>query len=317
MVRRLTDFTVLRGFDQVLSRRGLFQTAEYLRLFAQHFIRPENTILLGVFSQGQCLGYAAFERLAGRLLFLGMKPVLGGEELSDYGEIVARPGKAAAVWQEILLWLSSQGFKRLQLDYVREDSDTYRFFKDKKGVKLGLQAVAPFINLPRTWEEYLGGLKRDSRKELKRKLLKWEASAGSYFFSRESGVKEFNVFIKLFRLSGDSKKRFMSQAMVRFFRDLLKLKPSGWRSELSWLSLGSKPVAGLFSFVSPTEVWVYNSGFDPAFGLYSPGVLLHAYRIKAAIKEKKKRYDFMRGTERYKYELGGQDQKLFRIELRL
>jgi len=44
-------------------------------------------------------------------------------------------------------------------------------------------------------------------------------------------------------------------------------------------------------------------------------LLLHAYKIKDAIEKRKKTYDFMRGTERYKYDLGGKDMKLYKIEL--
>ena len=71
------------------------------------------------------------------------------------------------------------------------------------------------------------------------------------------------------------------------------------------LKIEGKIATGIMSFESQDEYWLYNSGYDPEFSYYSVGLLLKAHSIKKAIEAGKKKYDFLRGNERYKYELGG------------
>jgi CelD/BcsL family acetyltransferase involved in cellulose biosynthesis len=46
----------------------------------------------------------------------------------------------------------------------------------------------------------------------------------------------------------------------------------------------------------------YNSGYDPAWKHASPGLVLLGLSIEDAIKRGVKRYDFLRGTETYKFD---------------
>ena len=43
------------------------------------------------------------------------------------------------------------------------------------------------------------------------------------------------------------------------------------------------------------------------------GLLNHAYNIQRSIEQGLRVFDFMRGDESYKYHLGGQDRRLFRV----
>ena len=68
--------------------------------------------------------------------------------------------------------------------------------------------------------------------------------------------------------------------------------------------------------MSCNEWWLYNSGYDPSYSFYSVGLLLKAQSIHWAIEQGKKKYDFLRGNERYKYDLGAKNLRLYRIEIR-
>jgi CelD/BcsL family acetyltransferase involved in cellulose biosynthesis len=48
----------------------------------------------------------------------------------------------------------------------------------------------------------------------------------------------------------------------------------------------------------------------------SVGLLNKALCIKQAIEEGRNAFDFLRGPERYKYDLGGTDRLLYRIAVR-
>jgi len=265
---------------------NLFQTKEYLAVFARHFCHQEN-IVDGI-----------WEKQEDELILVGMKPVLGKEEVTDYGH-----DNISALPQE---------YKNIRLDYIREDSDTYRRFKDK-AVK---QEVAPYLDLPGTWEEYLGGLERKYRKELKRKIKRLEETNSFYQCRPETVKGDFEQFIRLHRLSDPNKNRFMSEPMKAFFWDVVTAAIPGWATNLCFLKINDEPAAGVVTFVSESEVWLYNSGYNPDQKHYSVGLLLKAHLIKTAIEAGKKKFDFLRGGERYKYELGAKDLPLYRIEVR-
>ena len=109
----------------------------------------------------------------------------------------------------------------------------------------------------------------------------------------------------------------MSEPMAQFFWQLKTGRIEGWQSNLCFLKLDCKAVAGVFSFSNDQEVWLYNSGYNPKEQYWSVGLLLKAHLIKQAIEAGKKRFDFLRGSERYKYDLGAKDLQLYRIELNL
>ena len=308
-VERLKDFDELEVAASSLEVPGLFQTVSYLRAFGENF--SKEVILLSVEEDGQVVGYGAFEEVEDVVYFLGMKPVFKKEEITDFGDIVARDYKKA--WEVILEWFEKKGFKQLRLDYVREDSESFKVLKSKG--KTSEQEVAPQIKLPKTWEEYLGNLKREHRKELKRKIKRLEDKESFYECSEETVKQDFEEFVRLHRLSDGKKKQFMSEKMKEFFWQVKTAKHDGWWGNLCFLKMEGKPVAGLMCFENKQEGWAYNSGFDPDYGYYSVGILLMAYKIKRAIEKDKKIFSFLRGDERYKYELGGEDLRLFKIEM--
>ena len=274
---------------------NLFETPEYLEIFKRHFCEEKN-IVEGI-----------WEKHEDKLILVGMKLVLGKEEVTDYAPMN-------------LITLPEE-YKKIQLDYVREDSGTYKYFTRQKQVfrrvVFSKQEVSPYIILPKTWEEYLESLERKHRKELKRKIKRLEAEK-SFYECNEATVKtDFEEFVRLHRLSDPAKNQFMSEAMKAFFWDIMTKPIAGWQSSLCFLKIEGKTAAGIMSFESQEEYWLYNSGYDLEFSYYSVGLLLKAHSIKKAIEAGKKKYDFLRGNERYKYELGAKDLQLYKIEIEL
>lgn len=293
-----------------------FQSAWYLNTYIKHFCKKEDVFFFGFYNDETCIGYAGFEKIENKMPFLGMKPVLNGQEVTDYGDIVidsSYKNYSGEIWDELLKWFSQNSIQSLQLDYVREDSPTYDFFK---GHAIQ-QGIAPHIILPKTWDEYLESLDRVDRKELKRKMRRLEAIPYMYRSIDKSIQSDFEEFVRLHKLSSREKQEFMSEEMKRFFLDLITVEKNTWKTGLSFLQIEGKNAAAIFSFENESTVFGYNSGHDPSLNYYSVGLLLHAYKIKMAIESGKTIYDFMRGTERYKYDLGGRDMKLYKINILL
>jgi CelD/BcsL family acetyltransferase involved in cellulose biosynthesis len=105
----------------------------------------------------------------------------------------------------------------------------------------------------------------------------------------------------------------MTAEMEAYFRDLAKeLLKEGWL-DLSFLRFQKKEIAAFFSFDFSETKFIYNSGYDPDFSWYSPGIVLSAYCIRGAIEKGIKGFNFLRGREDYKYHLGGREEANFRL----
>ena len=94
------------------------------------------------------------------------------------------------------------------------------------------------------------------------------------------------------------------------------LAERGWL-QLALLTVNGQPAAAYLNFDYHNRIMVYNSGLDPeAHGHLSPGIVLLARLIEYAIGCQREWFDFLRGDEPYKYDMGGQDTQVYRMEIR-
>jgi CelD/BcsL family acetyltransferase involved in cellulose biosynthesis len=63
------------------------------------------------------------------------------------------------------------------------------------------------------------------------------------------------------------------------------------------------------------KILVYNSGINTLFENLSPGWVLLARVIQRAIQQGRRELDFLRGDEEYKYQFGGKDKYLIKVEI--
>jgi len=325
-VKRFTSFDDCKNIWQELEKNTSyypFQAFWYQRLFAEKFCNAKDLHLLGVFDADTPLALGGFERIDTKVVFLGMKQVLGDQDLSDYGDLLFRSGlteeQIKEIWLEVVLYFKNHTILRLQLDFVREDSQTYTCFQNKKNsaIHITQQEVAPYIILPSTWEDYLAKLSRSDRHELKRKIKRLERDHAFHFCTNETMRQDFEEFVRLHRLSDPSKEKFMSESMKIFFWELAVTDKENYRIDFCFLSIDGKKTASIMSFFDKEKRLLYNSGFDPEYKYFSVGLILHAYLIKKTIKENIRVHDFLRGAERYKYDLGAKDQNLYKISIDL
>ncbi len=75
-------------------------------------------------------------------------------------------------------------------------------------------------------------------------------------------------------------------------------------------------VAGvLYGFRKGHRFYAYLSGFDPELNDLSPGAFLICSAIEDAIRSGLREFDFLRGSERYKYFWGAKDTPNFQLRL--
>lgn len=291
-----------------------FQTCKWLKVWNKHF--KKQAFVTGVYNESEIIGAGFFAQENNKIEFLGTSQVIGTELVTDYGDIVARSGQEQVVWENIVSFLRKE-YKGVELilDFVRETSPSFSILKGLSFAEVKTDS-APYIKLPATWDEYLTLLGRKHRHELRRKIRRLEAEKIEYIYKAPHDLFHIETFLKLMGESDATKKKFLSPAMRVFFIDLLQsLDPK--LVTLSFLKKGSEFISATITFEYNKRVYLYNSGYNLAYGNLAPGLILKAYLIKSSIDKGIEIYDFLRGTERYKYDLGGIDCTLYTMNTKL
>lgn len=254
--------------------------------------------------------------------------LLGGEQVADSLDAVVVSGSEAEFWREFLGEvrgsLAAEG--PLRLPNLVEGSPSLSALPGicrELGYAFRLEEMdrSPFVPLPGDFEEYIARLGRKERHELRRKLRRAsEAFPGLAYrvtSTREQLAPDFASFVSLHRRSHAEKELFMDGRMERFFREIAEGFFAAGRLRLAFLSTGEADLASAFQLEWDGAILLYNSGFDPGAREISPGMVLLARCIEDAIRRGRREYDFLRGRERYKYDLGGSDRVVHRADVRL
>ena len=109
----------------------------------------------------------------------------------------------------------------------------------------------------------------------------------------------------------------MDGGMERFFREIGGQFSEAGLLRLAFLSDGNTDIAAAFQLEWNGSLLLYNSGYAPQYRKISPGLILLARCIEEAIGRGIREYDFLRGGERYKYDLGGVDRAVYRATVGL
>ncbi len=182
--------------------------------------------------------------------------------------------------------------------------------------------VCPVLTLPADWETYVSGLDKKNRHELRRKLRRASGEGEGvelYIVGPDDDLSEaIEHFLALMAASSPNKAEFLQNAQhVRFFRRIIPAAAErGWL-QLSFLTVHGEPAASYLSFDYGNQIMVYNSGHNPeAHRHLSPGIVLMGRLIEVAIALGRTKFDFLRGNEPYKYDLGGQDTAIYTMKIK-
>lgn len=243
---------------------------------------------------------------------------ISDKDVTDYHDIIAHKDYVTEIYEEVRVYLSQQTdiFDQVELYSIPEHSPTREYFTIDRKIKTEIQQdVCPIIDLPHHWDTYLESLDRKQRHEVRRKMRKLVENLRHQFIEVRvlSDYSEaIDTFIKLHKVSSLDKASFWDEHRVRFFHLFVtRAAEHGWL-RLFFLHVENQPVATMLIFDHNNEYQLYNSGYQPdAYREYSTGQVLTSYTIKAAIESSKSRYNFLRGSEDYKFRLGGKPEAVF------
>ncbi|UCH86726.1 MAG: GNAT family N-acetyltransferase, partial [Dehalococcoidia bacterium] len=248
---------------------------------------------------------------------------VGSADVCDYLDFVVAPGSERDFFDTLLDNLRQKGISRLDLHSLRSDSTAALdlvSMAEARGYEVSREQedVSFDLDLPSTWDEYLGMLSTKQRHEVRRKLRKlYQAGDVNYRLvdDREAVPRILDTFLKLFRESRDDKAAFMTPKMESFFTSLTETMGKAGLLSFGVLEFNASPVAALMYLDYRDTVYLYNSGYDPQYSSLSVGLLSKVLCIKDSIERGKKRFDFLKGSETYKYRLGGREIPIYNCQI--
>jgi len=248
---------------------------------------------------------------------------IGSPDVCDYLDFVVAPGSEQDFFAILLDNLRQKGISRLDLHSLRPDStaatDLVSMAEDRGyEVSCKQEDVSFELDLPSTWDEYLAMLSPKQRHEVRRKLRRLQhAGDANYRLVNDSEAIPpiLDVFLNLFRKSREDKAAFMTPRMESFFASLAETMGEAGLLNFGVLEFNASPVAALMYLDYKDTVYLYNSGYDPQYGSLSVGLLSKVLCVKDSIERGKKRFDFLKGPETYKYRLGGREVPIYNCQI--
>jgi CelD/BcsL family acetyltransferase involved in cellulose biosynthesis len=290
----------------------VFSLPVWMKLWWSEF-KPDAGLYLGaVRRDGEIIGIAPL------LLKDGLASFVGSGDVCDYLDFIVAPGAGSDFFNTILDDLKLKGITRLELHCLRPESTvltTLAGIARNRGYDVSVQPedVSVEMDLPGTFDAYLETLDSKQRHEVKRKLRRVQEAGNIEFRILDEGEairKSMDVFLKMFTESRSDKAAFLTSQKESFFRALAIAMSEVKLLRMGVLELDSLPTAIILYFDFNNGAYLYNSGYDPQYDSLSVGLMSKVLCIRACIEQGKKKYDFLKGNETYKYRLGGKEVAL-------
>jgi CelD/BcsL family acetyltransferase involved in cellulose biosynthesis len=250
---------------------------------------------------------------------------IGDPEICDFMDFLVDPGETAETYEALWQTISTESWSELDLWGLMASSptrDSLKAFAARADYDVSeeREAVAPRLDLPGSWDDYLASLGKKDRHELRRKMRRLFDS-GAYidlqvYSERDEVEAAMDLFLDLHTRSRQDKTEFMTDEMETFFRRMASAMAGAGLVRLFMLYVDNKPAASVFCFDAGSHLYMYNSGYDPSLSGLSVGLVSKALCLRWAIENGKKGLDFLRGNEPYKYDLGAKDQEIYRLVIK-
>ncbi|MCL0076112.1 GNAT family N-acetyltransferase [Dehalococcoidia bacterium] len=293
---------------------SLFVTPRWLDIWWREFGKGRGRYLCAVRDGDTVIGVAPLLLKENRASFMG------SPDVCDYLDFVVAPEREADFFNTLLTSLAESGIISLDLLSVRPDSTVLTSLAGiarERGLAISCEPhdVSLELDLPATWDEYLEMLSAKQRHEVRRKLRRLREAGEIDYDVEEDPRESMEFFLRLFRANREDKAAFMTAQMESFFRSIAEAMADVLRLEV--LKIDTLPVAVVMCFDYRDVVYLYNSAYNPRYASLSVGVLSKVFCIQNSIQRGRKRFDFLKGAEVYKYRLGGKEIPLYDCRIAL
>jgi CelD/BcsL family acetyltransferase involved in cellulose biosynthesis len=289
--------------------------------FAPNGARPgsELFVLAVRDAAGNLVGVAPWylepTRTGGRVVrFLG-----SGEICSDYMSVLSTPEFAREVAVAVADYLcgdAAKAWDALDLDGIDGDDEMLRRLGDALEERGAIVTRRPGLNcwrlaLPASWDEYLAGVSKSHRKQLRRietRLL--DTGRAKLHSIRNAAEEDAIAFDEAWRHLIDLHQRrrnvlgqngcFASPRFAEFHADVSRRMAKAGALRLDWLEIDGQPAAAEYHFTAGGVAFAYQAGVNPDMIDDEPGRAITVALIRQAIADGLTGIDFLRGDEPYK-----------------
>jgi len=328
-VNRITEFDhfmdLAKEWNSFLYTSGLdcvFLTHEWFSSWWETLSeRNSLEVLLFKDDQDQIIGIAPLMKDGRSLRFMA------SHEVTDYCDFLFLQDKKEEFYKSLLHYFRENYLDQTRLEFIniRSSSPTCVLIPEMAsgyGFSHSLREteVTPVLSVPSTYKDYVNGLKRKNRHELRRKLKRIERLDGikiKKITEIRHLLRAIESFISLHKKSSPEKQAFWTtEGMADFFRKIVhRFSKKGW-VEMDVLFFEDSLISALLSFMYGNEVLFYNVAYDLEYASFNPGFYLFHSSIIEAISRGKSHVDFLRGREKYKYDFGAKECKIYSLILK-
>jgi CelD/BcsL family acetyltransferase involved in cellulose biosynthesis len=181
--------------------------------------------------------------------------------------------------------------------------------------------VCPIVTAPDGgWDEYMGTLDKKARHEIRRKLRRARAVGELRVVLGAPSPEDVDAFIALHQRRFGAEGLFpqneggrRSRQFVHRLAELESATPDGGQLQPARVFCGERLIFAGMAFDDGHTCYLYNAGMDPDASELSPGISGTAEYLRNRIEAGRRRFDFLRGNEPYKYEWGAKDEEIERV----
>ncbi len=339
-LRALDEVAGLPETWDLLAAGVPFRSWEWNRTWWRHYRDDGQLYVLCVRDGSQVVAvapwYVSRHPARGRVV----RCLASGEVCTDYQTVLCLPGREPEATAAIADWLMAAAghgtWPRLsetrarvseRLAHVTRSRDDGWDLLDFSGIeaadgpmRLLLEALAARrcqihrenglncwrLELPRTWEEYLGRLSKSHRGQVTRRVRKYFDSGQAVWrtvTSPDQLPAAFDMLVELHRRRWEHVGQgglFDSPRYAAFHREIAGLFLPTGQLRLHWLTLDGRPAAVEYHFAGGGVSYLYQGGMEPELLPDNPGNLAHIAAIRGAMADGFGAMDFLRGDEPYK-----------------
>jgi hypothetical protein len=306
----------------------IFCTWEWIYTWWEHFGKAYDLFIMFVYEESSLKGILplAAQRMVLRNGYMtgSVLSYCGARELyPDHLDIICSEEDANFSLTAILYFLKTHTHEwdLMYIPYVSEESKLLSFFGEGNLAftsNIKNISVAPYVNISGCFEDYIKSLKKKHKENLRNRIkklysehiIKYESCDPSQY---SDGL---NTLFDLHKRRASKKKIKSSldnSKIMEFHHVLLdRISRNGWVS-ISFLKKEDQVIAASYNYNFGKTVFSYQKGIDPSWEKVGPGSVLLYELIKDAFSRNDKEYNFLQGSEDYKYQWTNEARQLFQL----
>lgn len=256
-----------------------------------------------------------------------------GSPLNDYNNLIVRSSYSTASIVLRVIEIVTEIYKNVDFFVIDCIDPSVNWITDtefkviKPKISFEHDDVSVYLDLPKVYSEYTNTISSKKLKRFiyyeRRLLNQEEIEFGS--LSPNSNLDEFMSWFKKNKITqwkcSGQYKQVSNQLKKDIFYNFLKMSIQELLKTqkviLPYIKINNQIVASGIYFSFHKKMMKYMQSWDYKYKIYNLGTVLDWMMIKSAVADGFVVFDFGRGNECYKYDLGGKNKHLLRLMIPL